>query len=104
MNQFNYGFEQQNTELLESVTHLRDAMLDLGLELPFGCVLDETTEVDTLTAYKQDFEAAVQAELKAKEEAAEIERWRRSRPPCYIGPYNGRICVICGRRDPSCPE
>ena len=105
----NFGFEQEQTNalLLAEITHLRDAANKLQIDTDFTFGVDESMEVEQLQTVEQSLRQAIADALKQAEElrkelaaAQALEQWYAS-PPCFIGPYDGKVCTICGLRDPS---
>lgn len=91
-----FNFNQSETESadFETVVHLRDAAESLGIDsTAFAFGLDETADSETLESIR----SALIAAIAESERLAEL----RKRPPCYIGPYSGGRCEICGLADPN---
>lgn len=94
MFQFDQQFNEQND--LAVCTHLRDYAIELGLHPHVAFGLDATMEAEQLAEIKRALEEAI-AEEKARRQR---EEERAAYPPCYIGPYSGGFCTICGGRQP----
>jgi hypothetical protein len=93
---FNFVQEFNNQQIMESITHLQDALTDFGVESPLAFGVTEDMELEQLQAAETLLKEAVEEALR--QEA--VQRKRMQIPPCDIGPYADGFCTICGKREP----
>ncbi len=93
--QFQQNFDDEN--LFGIISHLQDyGEAELGIDLSDMTMgLSEDMEEETLLAIRSEIEAAIEAEIERLRKIEE-SKW----PACYIGPYAGGRCTICGGRQP----